>query len=98
MGRTVLPFSQALEREYQDWKKFRRALRREDQEILDRLFDKARIHVQAGVYASRPWPLETILFSILIEQEKALEGLRSKLSALVEMVERGKEANGSAGL
>ena len=72
MGRTVLPFSQALEREYQDWKKFRRGLRREDQEILDRLFDRARIHVQAGVYASHPWPLETILISILIEQEKIL--------------------------
>jgi hypothetical protein len=82
MGRTVLPFSQALEREYQDWKKFRRGLRREDQEILDRLFDMARIHVQAGVYASRPWPLETILISILIEQEKALAVLREKLRKL----------------
>jgi hypothetical protein len=82
MGRTVLPFSQALEREYQDWKKFRRGLRREDQEVLDRLFDMARIHVQAGVYASRPWPLETILISILIEQEKALAALRAKLKIL----------------
>jgi hypothetical protein len=82
MGRTVLPFSQALEREYQDWKKFRRGLRREDQEILDRLFDLARIHVQAGVYASRPWPLETILISILIEQEKTLIALQARLKAL----------------
>ena len=48
MGRTVLPFSQILEREYQDWKKFRRGLRREDQAVLDRLFDLARLHVQAG--------------------------------------------------
>jgi hypothetical protein len=84
MGRTVLPFSQALEREYQDWKKFRRGLRREDQEILDRLFDMARIHVQAGVYASRPWPLETILISILIEQEKILAELRARLKILEE--------------
>lgn len=89
MGRTVLPFSQALEREYQDWKKFRRALRREDQEILDRLFDQARIHVQAGVYASRPWPLETILVSILIEQEKALAVLREKLKKLEPPAEGG---------
>jgi hypothetical protein len=80
MGRTVLPFSQALEREYGDWKKFRRGLRREDQEILDRLFDLARIHVQAGSYASRPWPLETILFSILIEQEKGLQTLRKEVT------------------
>ncbi len=82
MGRTVLPFSQALEREYGDWKKFRRGLRREDQEILDRLFDLARIHVQAGVYASRPWPLETILISILIEQEKGLQTLRKEVTEM----------------
>jgi len=82
MGRTVLPFSQALEREYEDWKKFRRALRREDQQVLDRLFDRARIHVQAGSYASRPWPLETILVSILLEQEKELAELRAKLEAV----------------
>jgi hypothetical protein len=84
MGRTVLPFSQALEREYEDWKKFRRALRREDQQVLDRLFDRARIHVQAGSYASRPWPLETILVSILLEQEKELADLRGELSSLKE--------------
>ena len=82
MGRTVLPFSQVLEREYEDWKKFRRALRREDQQVLDRLFDRARIHVQAGSYASRPWPLETILVSILLEQEKELADLRAKIEAV----------------
>ena len=82
MGRTVLPFSQVLEREYGDWKKFRRGLRREDQAVLDRLFDLARLHVQAGGYASRPWPIETILVSILIEQEKALAALRAKLTVL----------------
>jgi hypothetical protein len=47
---------------------------------LDRLFDLARIHVQAGSYASRPWPLETILFSILIEQEKGLQTLRKEVT------------------
>ena len=82
MGRTVLPYSQIIEREYADWKKFRRGLRREDQAILDRLFDLARLHVQAGVYASRPWPLETILVSILIEQEKALQLLRREILEL----------------
>jgi len=84
MGRTVLPFSQVLEREYEDWKKFRRALRREDQQVLDRLFDRARLHVQAGSYASRPWPFETILFSIILELEKELAELQSKLESVRE--------------
>src|SRR5512139_2234669 len=84
MGRTVLPFSRVLEQEAQEWRKFRRGLRKEDQRFLDRLFEEARLHVQAGVYASRPWPFETILISILLEHEKALVELRSKLRALEE--------------
>src|SRR5512139_2305493 len=82
MGRTVLPFSRVLEQEAQEWRKFRRGLRKEDQQFLDRLFEEARLHVQAGVYASRPWPFETILISILIEHEKALLELKSKLKTL----------------
>jgi hypothetical protein len=82
MGRTVLPFSRVLEQEVQEWKKFRRGLRKEDQQLLDHLFEEARLHVQAGVYASRPWPFETILVSILIEHEKALVELRSRLKTL----------------
>src|SRR5512139_3581382 len=82
MGRTVLPFSRVLEQEVQEWKKFRRGLRKEDQQFLDRLFEEARLHVQAGVYASKPWPFETILISILLEHEKAIVELRSQLQAL----------------
>jgi hypothetical protein len=84
VGRTVLPFSQVLEQEIQEWRKFRRGLRKEDQQFLDRLFEKARLHVQAGVYASRPWPFETILISMLIEHEKALVELKSKLRSMEE--------------
>jgi hypothetical protein len=84
MGRTVLPFSRVLEQEVQEWKKFRRGLRKEDQQFLDRLFEEARLHVQAGVYASKPWPFETILISILLEHEKAIVELRTQLQALVE--------------
>jgi hypothetical protein len=84
MGRTVLPFSRVLEQEVQEWRKFRRGLRKGDQEFLDRLFEEARLHVQAGVYASRPWPFETILISILLEHEKALVELRSRIKVLEE--------------
>ena len=79
MERTDLSFSQVLEQEVQEWKKFQRALRKEDQQFLDRLFEKARLHVQAGGCASRPWPFEIILISILLEHEKALVELRSKI-------------------
>jgi len=72
-------YGQILEREIEGWKKFRRALRKEDQEVLDQLFEKARLHVEAGGSASRPWPFETILISMLLEQEKAMIELRSKM-------------------
>ncbi len=88
MGRTVLPFSRVLEQEAQEWRKFRRGLRKEDQQFLDRLFEEARLHVQAGVYASRPWPFETILVSILLEHEKALFDLRAKMKTMEE--QKGK--------
>jgi hypothetical protein len=79
MGRTVLPFSQVLEREYEEWKKFRRALRKEDQEAFDRLFNRAKLHVQAAAYTSRSWPLESILLSICLEHEKLLTDILEKL-------------------
>jgi len=97
MGRTVLPFSQVLQQEIQEWRKFRRALRKEDQQFLDRLFERARLHVQAGVYASRPWPFETILISMLLEHEKALFELRSKLKVQEEQKEQPEEQERKGG-
>jgi hypothetical protein len=81
MTTTDLSFSQILEQEIQEWKKFRRPLRKDDQKFLDQLFEKAMLHVEAGVLASRPWPFETILISILLEHEKALAELKSKIKA-----------------
>ncbi len=76
---TNVNYSQILEKEIEEWKKFRRALRKEDQQIFDQLFEKTRLHVEAGARAQRPWPFETILISMLLEQEKALVELRSKI-------------------
>jgi len=86
MGRTVLPYSQVWEEERRRWLKFRRALRREDQLHLDRLFESARLHLQAGVYASNPWPLESMLLSMLLEHQKAMSMLEERLRDL----EKGK--------
>ena len=82
MGRTVLPYSHVWEEERSRWVKFRRALRKEDQAHFDRLFDLARLHLQAGVYASNPWPLESMLLSMLLEHEKVVCVLRERLEKL----------------
>ncbi len=82
MGRTVLPYSHVWEEERSRWLKFRRALRREDQAQFDRLFELARLHLQAGVYASSPWPLESMLLSMLLEHQKAISILEEQLRKL----------------
>jgi hypothetical protein len=82
MGRTVAPFSRVLEAESESWSKFRRALRREDQEALDGLFAAAKYHLAAMVYASRLTPLEAILMGILVEHQKAITQLKARLREL----------------
>ena len=82
MGRTVAPFSQVLEAEFESWNKFRRALRREDQEALDALFAAAKYHVAAMVYASRLTPLEAILMGILVEHQKAITQMKGRIREL----------------
>lgn len=82
MGRTVIPYTQIVDQERSRWQKFRRALRREDQAHFDRLFEQARLHTQAGVYASQPWPMEAILMSMLLEHQKALAALEERLRRL----------------
>jgi hypothetical protein len=79
MDWTGLTFNQILEQEIQEWKKFRWALRKEDQQVFDSLFEKAKLHVEAGSNAARPWPFEIILISILLEQEKEMDELRKKM-------------------
>lgn len=82
MGRTVLPYSAVLEVEYSRWKNFRRALRREDQELFDELFELARRHVQAGANSSMPIPFHSILMSMLLELLRRTRRLELKLQLL----------------
>jgi hypothetical protein len=86
MGRTLPPFSQLIEYERRAWAPFRRALRKDDQAAFDRLFDCAKLHVQAGVYLSRPWPFEVIAMAMLLEHHKQLEHLLTRLEASCQSV------------
>jgi hypothetical protein len=86
MGRTLPPFSQLIERERRAWAPFRRALRKDDQAAFDRLFDCAKLHVQAGVYLSRPWPFEAIAMAMLLEHHKRLEQVLTQLEVCCQNV------------
>jgi hypothetical protein len=81
MGRTLPTFTQLVRQEAERWNKFRRALRKEDQEALDELFAAARFHSAAGAYASGAIPFETMILSMLIEEHKTAKALREKVEA-----------------
>jgi hypothetical protein len=66
-------------------------LRKEGQQVLDQLIEKSRHHVGAGGNAARSWPFETILISMLLEQEKEMDELKIKIKTIhVRVVHGGR--------
>jgi hypothetical protein len=75
MGRTLPTFRQLIDDAIARWSKFRRALRRDDQEYFDRLFRRVRSYTQAATYQASDNPMEAILLSIALDHEKRLDVL-----------------------
>jgi len=82
MGKTLPPFSSLIEQERRRWMPFKKALSKADQPIFDRLFDWAKLHIQAGVMVARPWLFETIVMAIFLEQQKQVEQLQRLMEEL----------------
>ena len=78
MGLTVGTFRQLIEEAATRWAKFRRALRREDQEFFDRVFLRARCYTQAATYQCHDNPMEAILLAVAVDQEKRLHALEER--------------------
>jgi hypothetical protein len=78
MGRTVPTFTQVIQAEMETWSKFRRGLRKEDQEALDELFRAARMQLASSAYAARPIPFESIVMSMLIMQQRMIKELQQR--------------------
>jgi hypothetical protein len=79
MGRTVPTFTQVIQAEMATWSKFRRGLRKEDQDALDELFRAARMQLASSAYAARPIPFESVVMSMLIMQQRMIRELRRHL-------------------
>lgn len=93
MGRTVVSIVQAFHQEQESWRKFRRALTRDDREAFDRLFQHARRHAAEASYVARPTPFEAVVMAVLLEQEKALAEIRGRLDKLVPSGVEGTSAS-----
>ena len=88
MGRTVPTFTMVIQAEMETWTKFRRGLRREDQEALDELFRAARLQLAGSAYAARPIPFESIVMSMLIMQQRMIKDLRQRVVVERPVIER----------
>ncbi|KUG19120.1 MAG: hypothetical protein KO206_07675 [Methanomicrobiaceae archaeon] len=72
MGRSFESVRQGTKATAERWRRARRALRAEDQPYAERLAEMATRHSGAGFYAFDD-PLESALFSVLIEILKEIE-------------------------
>jgi hypothetical protein len=83
MGRTLPSITQAFLQEQEAFAKFRRALRRSDQLVLDDLFASARQHLAAVAYASHALPFEVILLCMLLEEHKEVLRLQQLMEEIL---------------
>jgi hypothetical protein len=82
MGRTLPSATGVFLQEEEAFSRFRRALRRSDQVILDDLFASARQHLAAAAYASHALPFEVMLLSMLLEEHKKVRQLEQEMEQL----------------
>ena len=81
MGRTVPSFRMLLDSIIMELGDFRRALRRRDRQVFDRVMDMAREHASASTVAASIDSMDTIVLSILIEQQKQIDDLKEDSDA-----------------
>ncbi len=84
MGRTLPTYRMLLEEELTQWKDYRRALRKKDQEVFDELLKQARTHSSASGYHVTTNIFEPMVLTMLLEQKKEINRLKKELDAHVE--------------
>ena len=82
MGRTIATFHQLIEQTQARFAPYRRALRREDQQVFDELFERVKYYAASGSFEAAWDPLDTIFLSLLLEQQKTLRALEERLRML----------------
>lgn len=82
MGNVTPTITDILHAEEANLARFRRALRREDQLVLDDLFTAAYKHRAAAAYAGHLLPFETFLLAMQIEDHREVMRLREEIKVL----------------
>ncbi|MDI6765519.1 MAG: hypothetical protein QME52_01645 [Bacteroidota bacterium] len=79
MGRNNDTFTLVVDKNRETWSKFRRGLRKEDQQLFDELWRAPKLHLAAGAFLASEVPLETILMAMMLEMYKKVRSLEKKL-------------------
>lgn len=76
MGRTIPSYRNQLERIVEELAAYRRALRGEDKIAFDDIMNKARQHASSCTLLPLFDPVDCLLLSIILEQEKEIKLLK----------------------
>ena len=79
MGRTIASITQTWQEEEAALNRFKRALRKDDQALLDELLVMSRLHLAEASYASNLYPLDMYIIAILLEVYKLLKATQREL-------------------
>ncbi|MCT8332043.1 hypothetical protein NUH30_00015 [Leptospira sp. 85282-16] len=82
MGRTIAPYSRQMLQIEENLSDFRRSLRKQDQEIFDDLIRISKLQVQAGVMASLPYPIDSMILTMLIDLKKEVNEIKKGLKKI----------------
>ena len=76
MGRTMPTSRDVLDRLEFEWRDYRRALTRDEQDLFDALWQKARRHASAMSNQTPLDPMQAVFVSVLLEQAREIASLR----------------------
>ena len=93
MGRTIASITQTWQQEEAALNRFKRALRKDDQILLDELLVLSRLHLAEASYASNLYPLDMYLIAILLEVYKELKAMQRSLNEGVNSKEELDASN-----
>jgi hypothetical protein len=99
MGRTNPTFRGVLQSLQDRWGDYRRALRYEDEDHFDAMFEYAHQYADAAGYLNVDTPMLAVLLSIALGQEKRRAALAARVEALearVADLEAGSEDGDAA--
>jgi hypothetical protein len=84
MGKTTPTTAVLMQQEKAALSRYRRALRKEDQQAFDALWVHVTKHMMACTQANHLLPLETFLLTMLLEEHKEIQRLQRMVAEIQE--------------